>query len=129
MMSYCRWSCDNHQSDVYAYEHVSGGFVIHVATSKDLVRQPNESPYQLSFIISAPKKEEDPEGYELWLQQHKARQAINEAWSSNRVLVPIGLPHDGETIRTSSEEEMFQKLKELKALGYHVPEHAFETEG
>ena len=28
-MSYCRWSSDCHQSDVYVYEDVKGGFTTH----------------------------------------------------------------------------------------------------
>ena len=28
-MSYCRWECDNHKSDIYAYRS-RDGFVIHV---------------------------------------------------------------------------------------------------
>src|SRR5687767_6611694 len=30
-MSYCRWSTDDFQCDLYCYEDVSGGFTTHVA--------------------------------------------------------------------------------------------------
>lgn len=32
-VSYCRWSCDGHRSDVYVYEG-GDGFVIHVACKR-----------------------------------------------------------------------------------------------
>jgi len=31
MMSYCRWSSDNWQCDLYCYDDISGGITTHVA--------------------------------------------------------------------------------------------------
>ena len=33
-MSYCRWSSDNFQCDVYCYADVSGGYTTHVKDGK-----------------------------------------------------------------------------------------------
>ena len=33
-MSYCRWSSDRWQSDVYCYSDVIGGYTTHVARSR-----------------------------------------------------------------------------------------------
>lgn len=125
-MSYCRWSCDNHRSDVYAYES-RDGFKIYVTSVRDLISPVGYSPYDADFLMSAPKDKCGDE-YRLWQRQWEARQRIYDVWAENRVTVPIGLPHDGENFTFSTENEMFEKLRELSAMGYHVPAHAFESE-
>lgn len=40
-MSYCRWSSDDFDCDVYAYEHCDGGWAVHVAGSR-YVTKPKE---------------------------------------------------------------------------------------
>ena len=46
-MSYCRWSSDDFQCDVYVYESVAGGFVTHVAANRVVFRM-NCLPWFLS---------------------------------------------------------------------------------
>lgn len=106
-MSYCRWSCDGHKSDVYCYAHVSGGFTTHVATCRYEVENPPEPSF---------------ENQDEWLAWYKEVRG-NIAGAK---LVDIGLPHDGETFSDETLAELRTRLEHLQSLGYHVPKHAFE---
>lgn len=75
-MSYCRWSSDNYQCDIYAYRHVCGGYQVHVAGRR------------------------------------------NDA--------PIGLQHDGDRFSLDTAGECADKLIELRACGYNVPQCAID---
>ncbi len=116
-MSYVRFSSDDFQSDVYAYEDCGGGFTIHVASTKRIFSKP--LPEKVPF---------EKGSLNAWLERHQKVVAMLE----NSSMVPIGLPHDGESFNVETEHEMFDKLRNLKAMGYSVPEEVFsgeETEG
>lgn len=110
-MSYCRWSSDDHTSDVYVYfagdEH--GGFVTEVAGRRYLL--PDGLPPELD-VMSTPTL--------LWLERHQERQRILKA----AALVPIGLPHDGASFRDPTPRECAARLRCLAAVGYRVPADA-----
>lgn len=40
-MSYCRWSCDDFECDLYCYSDVSGGWTIHVAANRHVGKAPS----------------------------------------------------------------------------------------
>lgn len=110
-MAFVRWSSDDHKSDVYAYEHVNGYFALHVAGRKrvgEIVPSPCPSTIQT-----------DPD----WWEKYRAYQASLDACE----LVPIGLPHDGETFELATLEALRDKLLELKAVGYYVPDWCIES--
>ena len=105
-MSYCRWSSDGFRCDLYAYEDVGGEFVIHVAKYRSDPPAPL-MPWECG-----------EQAMTLWKHAYKG-------WSETRKLVPIGLPHDGAIFSLDSEDEMFQKMHELRCAGYLVPEWVF----
>ena len=117
-MSYCRWSCDDFQCDVYVYEHCHGGWVIHIA---DLRRTPPAE--------TRPAPLDPPD----WWAHGKAaadafmrrRDAVRD-WLATAPSLPIGLPHDGETISTETPAECADELERLRSVGYNVPEHAID---
>jgi hypothetical protein len=39
-MSYCRWSSNDFQCDVYVYEDVAGGWTTHVACNRVVYSEP-----------------------------------------------------------------------------------------
>lgn len=41
--------------------------------------------------------------------------------------IPIGLDHDGETFRDDTAGECADRLTELKAMGYNVPQRAIDA--
>ncbi len=114
-MSYCRWSCDSFKSDVYVYEHVDGTWTTHVAANKrlDLDTLPPD-PY--SILTS---KEYNKRTWpRLYREYYKRLEKLP--------IVPIELPHAGETFKDASPGECAKTLKMLRDVGYHVPDGVIE---
>ena len=111
-MSYCRWSSDDFQCDIYAYEHVYGGFVTHVAGNRVVFSEPlpPEVPFQKEFIT------------EYIARHQKVLEMVGEA-----TRVPIGLPHDGEDFDDPDADACADRLEYLRSLGYRVPQYAIDA--
>ena len=109
-MSYCRFSSDDWQSDIYCYEHVDGFIAIHVAGSRHIIE---DMPPPIDY-------ESDKKG---WIERQLK---ISDSLDSSK-MEPIGLPHDGESYSLKTHQEAADKLKELKKIGYNVPEYAIEA--
>ena len=108
-MSYCRWSSDDWQCDVYCYEDCRGGWTTHVAELRH------------TFAETLPEKIEFGEdGY--WERDRKVMQMVDTA-----ELVPIGLPHDGETFNDPTAQDAADRLMMLREVGYNVPQYAIDT--
>lgn len=113
-MSYCRWSCNSYQSDIYAYESTEDYFVIHVARNMHV--HPNGAPApKLSDYWS---KGEPPEGFAAYYHDV-------DKWLLECDLVPIDNPFAGETFKLDTAEQCMLKLRELRESGLRVPDHAF----
>ena len=111
-MSYCRWSSDGLECDIYAYQDYRDLYVIHVAGLRPL----------------GPLAECPPWG--LLLSDMDAWQKAYEAFSaslSSAARVPIGLPHDGETFALEDLDDFEAKLRELRALGYRFPDNVLDA--
>lgn len=106
-MSYCRWSSDNWRSDLYCYEDVSDCFVTHVAAR----RRVGEIPTMPAWGEVSPEE---------WMIAHRQQmEAVDRC-----ELVEIDLPHAGESFYDDDLAGMIARMKELQALGYHVPASA-----
>lgn len=102
-MSYCRWSSMGYRCDAYCYE--SGrGFEIHLATH----RRPEGCPqWDLDSFTATSMLEE-----RAWLDDAANSQS------------PIGLPYDGMSYCFDTAGECANKLRELRAVGYIIPDSA-----
>lgn len=112
-MSYCRWSSDDSQCDVYVYEDVMGGFTTHVAgnrktLSKDQIQEP------VSF---------DANNIEAFMaRQENVRELLEKIERK-----PIGLEYDGESFNDDDAESCANRLIMLKECGYNVPQYAIDA--
>ena len=108
-MSYCRWSCDDFQCDIYCYES-SSGFEVMVAAKK--------------YVFDAPLPPEvDIENLDGWLKRH----GVVSKMLKRAKLVDLGLPHDGQSFLEATAAECADRLEALKALGYRVPQYAIDS--
>jgi len=107
-MSYCRWSSDDFQCDLYCYEAVGGGYITHVASMRYVIK---ELPPPIKF------------GDERWAARHDIVMRIVE----NSELVPIGLPCDGEHYEDETLEEFRDRIAGLIAMGYRAHSRVLET--
>ena len=105
-MSYCRWSTDDFQCDLYVYEHVGGGFIIHVAGNKVIFKDP------------LPPQVEITEDADAWFARYQTVMKMIDECER----VPLDLPHDGESFHLDTAAEAADKVEELLALGYRCPD-------
>ncbi|MFA5875233.1 MAG: hypothetical protein WC901_00900 [Candidatus Margulisiibacteriota bacterium] len=129
-MSYCRWSSNNGQCDVYVYENAAGGWYTHIAGRRKVFRGVPDLPLksfgQIKYCTESKKviyktklhKCATLSYLRLWMFWHK--------WVHGRIerIIPyktIGLPNDGETIIDNSPLECANTLIKLKEIGYLVP--------
>lgn len=107
-MSYCRWSSDDFACDVYVYADVAGGWTTHVAGRRLVPAEPMPPP--LSDVA------------EYVARQQKVREIVARSES-----VAIGLPHDDEMFYDPTPVACADRLEELRAIGYNVPQYAIDA--
>ncbi|MEE9386376.1 MAG: hypothetical protein V3V08_23425 [Nannocystaceae bacterium] len=107
-MSYCRWSTDDFQCDLYIYEDVAGGWTIHVAGNRVLFTE--ELPPPVSMFEAG------------WVERHSlVMEWLGDETKHHRV--DIELPHAGECFSEPTPAAAADRCEELKALGYQFPEY------
>ncbi len=108
-MSYCRFSSDDYQCDVYVYESVYRGYVINVARSRIVFKKELPSPVSMKDTM-------------LWLDRHNKIMDMVHAATRE----PIGLSNDGVNYCEETAEDCAIKLLDLKEEGYRVPQYAID---
>lgn len=114
-MSYCRWSSDNFQCDVYVYA-ASEGWCIHVAANKTAEDPPENSREVAGWW------EQGEAGVKAYVEQHTR---LTE-WMTTAAKVPIGLAHDGGYFIEPTALACAERLISLKEMGYRVPQYAID---
>lgn len=111
-MSYCRWSTDDFQCDLYVYESVGGFWSTNVAANRIVYKGP--LPESVPFSVDRLRE---------WHERHeRVHQMIEEA---DRV--DIDLPHAGESFQDSTPGECAARLVYLKGLGYRFPDDVIDA--
>lgn len=108
-MSYCRFSSDDHQCDVYVFESVNG-FEVHVAAMRVVFKEP--LPPQVPM--------EDVEAFVARIH-HVSKMLEQATWT------PIRLSHDGASFTFDDPRDCADFLLQLKAEGYLVPQYAINA--
>ena len=107
-MSYCRFSSEGFQCDVYVYES-NEGWITQVASR----RRPHRTP-DLDWSTQA-----------LWKQTQAAQRAfLNDPNNAPR---PIGLSDDGMTFCDATPGDCAAQLIRLKTMGYQVPQDVIDA--
>lgn len=121
-MSYCRWSSDNFECDVYVYEHVDGGWTTHVAGNRHVGDCPKVDLVSLMAGYQDADEAEKHRRAVLMAEQQKAQHEFLSACERR----PIGLSRDGETFSSPTPGACADLLEDLMAEGYNVPQYAIE---
>lgn len=106
-MSFCRWSSNNWDCDLYCYESDTG-FVTHVAGNRIVGEVPEVLP------LSA--------GSEAWCASYNAQMEFLRTAKRK----PIGLPCDGQSFTDPDKDEFVERVKGLVGMGYHAPPNFIE---
>jgi len=118
-MSYCRFSSNGFQCDLYAYADTSGCWIIHVASKRH--KQPGplledhlrlmDAGHGTGEVIWDNATLKDYErAVKKWQRKQKKKGA--------KALLTIGLPCDGETYHIGTLGAFYDKVKELIDMGY-----------
>jgi len=108
-MSYCRWSSDDYQCDVYVYES-SDGYETLVATRRPVFAEPLPPPLE-SWSVSA------------WMDRHRVVSAMLE----RATYVAIDLTGAGASYCNDTPGECADLLERLRADGFNVPQDAIDA--
>lgn len=108
-MSYCRWSDQDYQCDVYAYRS-DRGYETFVASKRYVFSE--ALPDQVNF-------QENPAA---WFERHHKVLDILDRTK----MVDIGLPHDGEDWTDGEASACAERLIQLREIGYNVPQYAID---
>ena len=113
-MSYCRWSTDNFNCDLYCYEDCSGGYTTHVAGNRQRIwvkllswltdKRCDIGPYKIRMSR-----------FDLWGLPHRLTHK------------KIRLLEVGETFNDATLESFYERIKSLIELGYKVPDYVLKT--
>lgn len=104
-MSYCRWSTDDYQCDLYIYEDTVGGWVTHVASRR------------VQYLRPLPPAVNPVHEWQAWLERYNIVQRLFDQSPKPA----IGLPHDGESFRDESPGACADRVAYLLGLGYQAP--------
>jgi hypothetical protein len=144
-MSYCRWSSDHFECDVYVYEDCGGGWTTHVAGR----RQKNKLPDEIKALYVSMTDHD-------WAKKYMAAEAAAKAWRESfpcdehtvNYLQPDGSTKPGvmlslkdseyidlsqigaeagESFNDSSPGECADRLEALRAKGFNVPQYAIDA--
>ncbi len=96
-MSYCRWSSDDYNCDLYIYESVGDFWALHIASSRYIIK---------------PKVGEYNDREELYKDSNFEK---------------IDLPHAGGNFEFGSPGECADFCEELKKLGYCFPDYVIPS--
>lgn len=104
-MSYCRFSTNDFQCDVYAYDG-HGGIVVHVAATRVVFAEslPARIPFELAHL-------------DAWIERDRKVSAMVEAGGREA----IKRKHAGESYYGLDADDAVALMEELKALGYRFP--------
>jgi hypothetical protein len=117
-VSYCRWSSDDYQCDVYVYE-ADAGWITHVAGRRRVLPDEVRASWpELPDVSSA-------EFTAAWIARHqKQREWLNAdpQWHDLSYL-----PSCGKSFADDSAGECADRLEALRAEGFNVPQHAIDA--
>lgn len=114
-MSYCRWSSDNFNCDVYAYESVYGGIEVNLANRRYKGEIPKvDDSLLLSFTT---------ENKELWQAQKKAQSYYLERCGTE----PLQLKEKRKDYNVDTLQELYDSFLDLIECGYRIPGYVMEN--
>lgn len=113
-MSYCRWSTDDFQCDLYIYEDVSGGWTTHVAGGR-VVWHEGALPEPIDYAT-------DPVGhFDRMIAVSRLMPVDELEGNENFHREGIDLPLAGETFNDSTPGACAARVEHLIDLGYRCP--------
>lgn len=115
-MSYCRWSSDDFQCDLYCYADCRGGFTTWVASNR--IVYDKSLPPPVTFKKGAPTEAE-------W-KRFVARDRVVSKMLDKAKRVPIDHPVAGAQFTDPTLKVFRSRLVALRKMGFRFPDYALE---
>lgn len=114
-MSYCRWSNDDYQCDLYVFEDCGGWWQTYVAGRRRVLREGVEFP-------------PPPTTPDEWVERHMAVSKIIADENEGVLWDWLDLPDlpEGDSFRDATPGECADRLEWLRSKGFNVPQFAID---
>lgn len=140
-MSYCRWSTNHFECDVYVYEHAYGGWTTHVAGR----RRKNKLPDEIKALYPSMDVGPDEFGRRMMAYSNAEREwtksqphfvVMGKDTKRNPIPMyflaaseydPLPAPWAGQTYMDPTPGECAARLQVLQGLGFQVPDFAIKA--
>jgi hypothetical protein len=138
-MSYCRWSSNHFECDVYVYEDVSGGWTTHVAGR----RRKNKLPDHIKAMypnwseldaVDRYMSAKEAEGVWIKSQPHTIVVGKNSKgedvpmyFLADSEYEPLPEPEAGQSYSDASPGQCADRLELLRSKGFSVPQSAIDA--
>ena len=108
-MAICRWSSNGYMCDLFIYQNNSDEKWYVCVAGRRFIKD-DEYP-----------EREDFDEYSEWVTKVTK-------WADNALVEEIELPYAGETLVIDNIDDTVAKVRELKELGYNIPEDILNKE-
>jgi hypothetical protein len=118
-MSYCRWSSDDYQCDVYVYEDVGGGWTTWVAGRTRRLREG----------VSFPPPVDSESDFAGWFERMRAVGRMVDSDHEGLLWDWVDLPDlpEGDHFNDATPGECADRLEWLRERGFSVPQYAIDA--
>lgn len=121
-MSYCRWSTDDFQCDLYCYEGNDDRYWTHVAGNRVHWKIELPPPEIENLLFKNGRMNKTALNRHIKRTIHVGNLLNEENEGINYERLPIGLAYDGQTFTDDTPEEFKDTLLLLKMTGYRFPD-------
>jgi hypothetical protein len=119
-VSYCRWSTDDFQCDLYCYADVSGGYTTHVAGRRRVYKNPLPPKLDMPEV-----KEHDEASAMAWTQKWIVRN--HEVSRAPHDWLDLPATEDGLDTYNDPDLPSFKaRLLDLRRQGFQFPDSVLE---
>jgi hypothetical protein len=143
-VSYCRWSSDFGECDVYVYADVSGGWTTHVAGRKlkhlmpDAIKamypswnEPDAADRYMAFHKAEQEWRDslphDEHPCMVYDPETKQKKPSTTKWVKDSEYADLPEPYGGESYNDPSPGECAERLEDLRKAGLRVPQYAIDA--
>lgn len=125
-MSYCRWSSDDHQCDVYVWADVAGGYRTEVAGRRRVWNDDVTLPPPVTLPVGQADSKERHAWAAATVERMRAVSALIDD-ETRWTWLDLPTPEGGHSYWHDTADECADNLDRLRAAGFNVPQYAIDS--
>lgn len=123
-MSFCRWSSDDYQCDVYVWADCEGGYRTEVAGRRRIFKV--SLPPPVTLPVGAANSSERDAWAVATVERMRTVDALLDDESRSEWL-DLPTPEGGNSYWHDTADEAADNLERLRGLGFNVPQYAIDS--